>query len=247
MQVNRQQREILKGLSLRLWGISSKWEKIADRNNIVDHYKDDPSARRYVQSQSPHGDTKKKGPVVRETTALNLGLVKELSSDVVKTPVHRKMNFGELFNYLIMLWDSKIIGHLKATRPADLIPVFVCRLVGNELNYSFDLMHPDYENEEALNDFCALIEKLPDNLQEPIVDSTLDPEGANDARRTVDAFDAKSFVQAVIDRVEETKDENRTKEGKIGRRYERVIMRAEEEIRADKSGYKIPATAQQQG
>lgn len=239
MHFNKQQRGMLGDLSARIFGSSSRWQKIHDKGQIFDKMVDDPKGK--VYHNIPHYKheikdgksvkTLKSTTRVSEVTAKNLNLIKEFSDKKPQRAVYRKMDFGELFQYLMMLWDSRVVGHISSKRPEDMPYLLACRLVEGELNYGFKLRHLNYEDTDLTGNFEKIVYEFPEKVKEVVIKSLLSKEDSEIAAKISESYDATRFVELVRDRLAETESGEC---GPVGERYINCIHEVEEVVRADK-------------
>ncbi len=243
---NKNQRFVLSELSLRLWGVSSRWEKIYKELKLPDgHVESNKYVRTTVEKKfkDARGNIVTKvvnGPILREEKALDMGLLKEPTGQDGKTAVTRSATFEELFSYLVILWDSVVVGHASVHMPDKLMLIFAYRLAEGELNYPFKLQHLNYDNEELLNKYSQIVESFPVDIKDAIIKNTLSKEDAQDAAKSSGSMDAFMFVTTVRDRLKEMQanaDSSVDSDGcmtSVGKDYLSCVCEIEDKVRFDR-------------
>ena len=172
-RATREQTEMLKDLSSRIWGSTSRWQKmishpqfqVADGTKTVVH-------KNYF--------TRKSGAVVTATTALNLGLVSRadmgIETESVQTK-YRQPNLEELYYMMEKTLDQKRLMTIISLKDQDLrTSPFVFHVVCGTMDYPWNGMQLDQLNTEAYKaELDELVAKLPDAPKEAFMSFLMEP------------------------------------------------------------------------
>jgi len=177
MNFTKTEREVLKSLSYKIFGRTSKWEKILK------------TTKYRVEGQFN---------TVKRTTyeyVNQKGTIMYNGAKDLKLPVVRSMTFNEILSYLVNLLDYKVVSIIEKQNPEFLSQLYATRLVKQELAYSFQLVKEltDEELDESLKD-------LPDYVVDVIKSSSVSTVDSKKGS----VFNQKDFIDYVKNSMNET-------------------------------------------
>lgn len=208
---NRGQREELNALSSKLFGATSRWQKMLKNKSywVPTGETDKVEHKNYLRGKG--------GTLTSVRTAERKGLLKEgehPETYETERQILREPNFDELRQTLEYMLDSKMIGVLMSkSEPEDVRFVYAYRFVKDELRYSFGLQKTvkvDKEDsqdpveaqkamiaaqEEYEKDLNSLLDTIGD---EKIVDRIKDAVVEPKEFAKIGGFEAADFVADVV-------------------------------------------------
>jgi len=134
---NKQQREVLKSLSVKVYGASSKWQKLYSSNQL-----------RVPVGINTVTETQY---VTRNGSTLIANGKKE-----VQKPVYGQPTYEDLVHYLEIMWDSRVMTTLATTDAQGYVCVFAKRYMEKTLVYNFVLRTEPGDEEEVKKRLRAL-------------------------------------------------------------------------------------------